>query len=160
MPVTEQPHPTLCSKVPKLPAVTSSHWRVTSCVAGTSLRLRGFVADQHWLMMPCEGVLVHDACIRLLNAFDLSQEGTKKECGLHSGNIADVSNGAEDAERDLWPKGPVEALSKDQLQQLADGPRDKATIVVLYAPWCQFSKVTLLLKHLSLAHPEGAEAML
>ena len=49
--------------------------------------------------------------------------------------------GSEDTERDLWPEGPVEALSKDQLQQLADGPRDKATIVVLYAPWCQFSKV-------------------
>ena len=87
----------------------------------------------------------------MLNALARVQEGTKKECGLHSGNIADVSNGAEDAERDLWPQGPVEALSKDQLQQLADGPRDKATIVVLYAPWCQYSKVTLFLRPLLLA---------
>ena len=71
------------------------------------------------------------------------QEGTKKECGLHSGNIADVSNGAEDTERDLWPQGAVEALSKERITELADGPRDKATLVVLYAPWCQFSKVKL-----------------
>ena len=73
------------------------------------------------------------------------QDATKKECGLHSGNVADSgSNGAgtREAERDLWPEGPVEALSRQQLADLADGPRDKNTLVVLYAPWCPFSKVS------------------
>ena len=42
---------------------------------------------------------------------------------------------------DLWPSGPVEALSKQQLAALKAGPRDKDTLVVLYAPWCQFSQV-------------------
>lgn len=47
-----------------------------------------------------------------------------------------------EAERDLWDADAhVEALSRDQLATLADGPRDKATLVVLYAPWCPYSQV-------------------
>jgi adenylyl-sulfate reductase (glutathione) len=32
----------------------------------------------------------------------------------------------------------VESLSKEQLQALAGGKRDKDTMLVLYAPWCPF----------------------
>jgi adenylyl-sulfate reductase (glutathione) len=65
---------------------------------------------------------------------------TEKECGLHSGNIqkADGTSEARKADRDLWIDSPVVALNKAQLQGLADGKRDKDTLIVLYAPWCPF----------------------
>jgi hypothetical protein len=44
---------------------------------------------------------------------------------------------------DLWASGPVEALDHAALEKLADGQRDKDTLVVLYAPWCQYSQVSL-----------------
>lgn len=71
------------------------------------------------------------------------QDSTSKECGLHSGNIVTsaADQAQEEVQADLWPSGPVEALSKEQLQQLAKGPREQDTLVVLYAPWCQYSKV-------------------
>lgn len=66
----------------------------------------------------------------------------QKECGLHSGNISAASGGEEAQESaDLWPSGAVAALDKQQLSTLLDGPREKDTIVALYAPWCQFCKV-------------------
>lgn len=34
----------------------------------------------------------------------------------------------------------VEALDKSKMEELASGNRDKDTMVVLYAPWCQFSQ--------------------
>jgi adenylyl-sulfate reductase (glutathione) len=34
----------------------------------------------------------------------------------------------------------VEALDKGRIEALAGGSRDKDTMVVLYAPWCQYSK--------------------
>ena len=49
--------------------------------------------------------------------------------------------GAEELQKDLWPTGPVEALDHSQLEKLADGDRDTDTLVVLYAPWCQYSQV-------------------
>ena len=72
------------------------------------------------------------------------QDATGKECGLHSGNV--VQSAAEQAHseslRDLWDTdAAVEQLSKEQLAALRYGPRDKATLVVLYAPWCQYSQV-------------------
>jgi len=72
------------------------------------------------------------------------EESTGKECGLHSGNI--VTSAAEQAGEeakktpDLYLNSAVEALSKDALAALADGSRDKDTVVVLYAPWCQYSQ--------------------
>ncbi|CAL8460549.1 g78 [Coccomyxa elongata] len=71
------------------------------------------------------------------------EEATGKECGLHSGNVIDSAGeqAQREAERDLWDADAhVEALSRDQLAALADGPRDKATLVVLYAPWCPYSQ--------------------
>ena len=55
--------------------------------------------------------------------------------------VASAAEQAKEEATDLWPTGPVEALSKGQLEQLVDGQRDKDTLVVLYAPWCQYSQV-------------------
>eukprot|EP00884_Botryococcus_braunii_P009734 jgi/Botrbrau1/18762/Bobra.0386s0084.1 len=70
------------------------------------------------------------------------EDATGKECGLHSGNV--VLSAAEQAagkeEQDLWAGGAVRALTKDALARLKAGPRDKDTLVVLYAPWCQYSQ--------------------
>ena len=76
-------------------------------------------------------------------AFRILQDATSKECGLHSGNIVTsaAEQGAEEAQKDLWPSGPVQALDHAQLEKLADGQREQDTLVVLYAPWCQFSQV-------------------
>ncbi|KAL4527232.1 hypothetical protein Ndes2526B_g09062 [Nannochloris sp. 'desiccata'] len=69
------------------------------------------------------------------------EDAAAKECGLHSGNIVQSAEGqaaAEAAAPDLFTSTAVETLSKADLQKLLDGPRDKNTMVVLYAPWCQF----------------------
>lgn len=71
------------------------------------------------------------------------QDATGKECGLHSDNV--VESAAEQAKedvRDLWQDGQVEALTKEQLQGMMDGKRDKDTMLVMYAPWCQYSQVS------------------
>lgn len=72
------------------------------------------------------------------------QDATGKECGLHSGNVAESTEDAKAEATDLWIGTTVEALSKDQLAALKEGPRDKDTLVVLYAPWCQYSQVCSL----------------
>ena len=70
------------------------------------------------------------------------QDATGKECGLHSGNVVkSAAEQAKDEQRDLWQEGVVEALSKEQLQGMMDGKRDKDTMLVMYAPWCQYSQV-------------------
>mmetsp|Transcript_31383 Transcript_31383/g.80089 ORF Transcript_31383/g.80089 Transcript_31383/m.80089 type:complete len:416 (-) Transcript_31383:289-1536(-) len=68
------------------------------------------------------------------------EDATAKECGLHSGNIkkGDGSTEAKKADRDLWIDGRVATLSKEQVRDIAAGKRDKDTVAVLYAPWCQF----------------------
>lgn len=77
----------------------------------------------------------------------VAQDATGKECGLHSGNV--VASAAEQAQqeavRDLWDSDSnVRQLSHDQLASLLDGRRDKSTVLVMYAPWCQYSQVCLL----------------
>eukprot|EP01025_Chloroclados_australasicus_P047365 TRINITY_DN5292_c2_g1_i1.p1 TRINITY_DN5292_c2_g1~~TRINITY_DN5292_c2_g1_i1.p1 ORF type:complete len:256 (+),score=29.36 TRINITY_DN5292_c2_g1_i1:1-768(+) len=68
------------------------------------------------------------------------EDSAAKECGLHSGNIVDAAEAEAKAEApDLYTDG-VEALDKATLESLASGQRDKDTMVVLYAPWCQFSQ--------------------
>lgn len=72
------------------------------------------------------------------------EDSSSKECGLHSGNIS-KSEGQESGDstvkvQDLFESEFVEHLKKEQVLQLLDGPRDKDTILVLYAPWCQFCK--------------------
>ena len=49
---------------------------------------------------------------------------------------------AKDDLQDLFQDDSVEAVSKQQLQEMMDGKRDKDTLVTLYAPWCQYSQVT------------------
>ena len=69
------------------------------------------------------------------------EDSTSKECGLHSGNInkdGDNKEEEEKAQEDLFKSSAVEHLDKTQLESLLNGPRDKDTIVVLYAPWCRF----------------------
>ncbi len=69
------------------------------------------------------------------------EDAAAKECGLHSGNIqkADGTTEQKKADRDLWiDGGAVTPLTKAQAEGLAAGKRDKDTLVVLYAPWCQF----------------------
>jgi thiol:disulfide interchange protein len=68
---------------------------------------------------------------------------TAKECGLHSGNVKkDGSTEQKKADRDLWINGSaVQTLDKAAAEKLAGGARDKDTLLVLYAPWCQFCQV-------------------
>lgn len=69
------------------------------------------------------------------------EDSSSKECGLHSGNIAKIEGSGEEGGEtveDLFTSGYVEHLDRQRVQELVDGPRDKDTILVLYAPWCQF----------------------
>ena len=73
------------------------------------------------------------------------QDATGKECGLHSGNVVEsAAEQAKDDMRDLFQDNSVEAVSKQQLQDMMDGKRDRDTLVVMYAPWCQYSQVPTL----------------
>ena len=71
-----------------------------------------------------------------------AQDTGAKECGLHSGNMvaAAAEQAAGEQQRDLWVGGAVEALSREQVASLLGGPRDRATLVAFYAPWCPFSQ--------------------
>ena len=89
------------------------------------------------------------------------EDATGKECGLHSGNV--VASAAEQAQqeamRDLWDHDSnVQQLSHDELASLLDGHRDKSTVVVMYAPWCQYSQVRNTL--VSLCHRANAPTLL
>ena len=52
-----------------------------------------------------------------------------------------AEQGGEEAHKDLWGTGPVQSLDHNELKKLANGERDADTLVVLYAPWCQYSQV-------------------
>ena len=49
--------------------------------------------------------------------------------------------------------GEVEALEKEKLEALAAGERDMDSMIVLYAPWCQFCQ------GMEAAYAEFAKAM-
>lgn len=70
------------------------------------------------------------------------EDAAAKECGLHSGNIADsaaAQAAAEAAAPDLWAAAPVARPDRAALAALAAAPRrDRTTVLSLYAPWCQF----------------------
>lgn len=57
--------------------------------------------------------------------------------------VQSAADQAKNEVRDLFENSAVEAVSKEQLQSLLDGNRDKDTFLVLYAPWCQYSQVRL-----------------
>lgn len=94
-------------------------------------------------LAPAIRVISFWEAISLAHGSFAMQDATSKECGLHSGNVVTSAamQGAEELQKDLWPSGPVQALDHSQLEKLANGERDKDTLVVLYAPWCQYSQV-------------------
>jgi len=74
------------------------------------------------------------------------EDAKAKECGLHKGNI-DNSNDSTSivGERiefaDLFTSESVVTLSRGNIETLVKGEnRAKSTLVVLYAPWCQYSQ--------------------
>lgn len=70
------------------------------------------------------------------------------QCGFSLGSIRcyccsvfTCQSGLVQAAKDLWAgDSAVKTLSKDQLATLKVGPRSTATLVALYAPWCQYCK--------------------
>ncbi|KAL2609886.1 hypothetical protein R1flu_028459 [Riccia fluitans] len=73
------------------------------------------------------------------------EDATQKECGLHKGNLSGLeeteTNGsaASDVE-DIFTGKNVTKLSREEIESAISKPRDKAGLVVLYAPWCRFSQ--------------------
>ena len=58
--------------------------------------------------------------------------------------MASAAEQAQQEQRDLWDSDSnVQQLSHDELASLIDGGRDKSTVLVMYAPWCQYSQVSL-----------------
>jgi adenylyl-sulfate reductase (glutathione) len=74
------------------------------------------------------------------------EDAAAKECGLHSGNIVDSAAAQAAGEvADLWAGAgsAVKAVTKAEIEKLVatSGTRPgPATLVALYAPWCQFCK--------------------
>jgi len=54
----------------------------------------------------------------------------KTECGIH------VAGAEKTFERDLWESGKVKKMARADAEALLAAPKD--TLVVTYAPWCQF----------------------
>lgn len=119
---------------------------VTSAEVWNFLRVMGVPTNE---LHECGYVSIGcEPCTKAVLPNQLEREGrwwwedaAAKECGLHSGNIKD-SGDKESGEEvaDLWTTGKVQNMSKDDLSTLLTGPREVDTFVVLYAPWCQFSK--------------------
>ncbi|KAL3678646.1 hypothetical protein R1sor_021602 [Riccia sorocarpa] len=73
------------------------------------------------------------------------EDATQKECGLHKGNLSGLEqtedNGSAASEvEDIFTGKNVARLSREDMERSISQPRDKASLVVLYAPWCQFSQ--------------------
>ena len=72
------------------------------------------------------------------------EDAAAKECGLHSGNIVDsaADQAAKEGAPDLWGAGSkVGAVTKAEVEAMLAAPGTRpgpATLVALYAPWCQF----------------------
>ncbi|CAM6084185.1 unnamed protein product [Calypogeia fissa] len=79
------------------------------------------------------------------------EDATAKECGLHKGNLSSLDNTEGDAAGsgstnggtipDIFTGENITTLTRPEIESLISQPRDKASLVVLYAPWCQFSQV-------------------
>ena len=55
------------------------------------------------------------------------------------GDATTVESSERPFDRDLWDgSSAVVNLSKDDVSKLLAGDREKATLIVLYAPWCPF----------------------
>jgi len=137
---------------------------ITSAEVWNFLRVMGVPTNE---LHECGYVSIGcEPCTRPVLPNQLEREGRwwwedakAKECGLHSGNIKDDgSAGEKDEVADLWTTGSVEGMTKEQLSALLDGPRDKDTIVALYAPWCQYSQ-GLEEDYAQLAEEMGSESL-
>ncbi len=55
--------------------------------------------------------------------------------------ITPPSHHPHQGQKDLWEGSTaVKTFNKEQLAAVKSGPRDQATLVALYAPWCQYCK--------------------
>jgi len=62
----------------------------------------------------------------------VNKDGSKKtECGIH------VAGAEKTWDRDLWESGSVKAIESNE-DALALKAADEKTLLVVYAPWCQF----------------------
>ena len=145
-------NPTLLLSFPSpLPLLSSHTHKIIDIVPGVPINE---LHSQGYVSIGCE------PCTKAVLPNQLEREGRwwwedakAKECGLHSGNV--VQSAAEQAEkeaaaRDLWAdaSSAVERLTREQLESAAaasaagarGGDGDKATLVALYAPWCQYSQ--------------------
>jgi adenylyl-sulfate reductase (glutathione) len=75
------------------------------------------------------------------------EDAKAKECGLHNGNANGAASNAISEQMvevaDLFMSRSVSNLSRGEMETLVGkNKRSKSSLVVLYAPWCQFSQVS------------------
>ncbi|CAK9206417.1 unnamed protein product [Sphagnum troendelagicum] len=73
------------------------------------------------------------------------EDAKAKECGLHNGNVNGAASNASSEQMvevaDLFMSRSVSNLSCGEMETLVGkNKRSKSSLVVLYAPWCQFSQ--------------------
>ncbi|CAK9271936.1 unnamed protein product [Sphagnum jensenii] len=73
------------------------------------------------------------------------EDAKAKECGLHNGNVNGAASNAISEQMvevaDLFMSRSVSNLSRGEMETLVGkNKRSKSSLVVLYAPWCQFSQ--------------------
>ncbi|KAH9539576.1 hypothetical protein CY35_15G064600 [Sphagnum magellanicum] len=73
------------------------------------------------------------------------EDAKAKECGLHNGNVNGAASNAISEQMvevaDLFMSRSVSNLSRGEMETLVGKKkRSKSSLVVLYAPWCQFSQ--------------------
>eukprot|EP00238_Polyblepharides_amylifera_P001703 CAMPEP_0196573156 /NCGR_PEP_ID=MMETSP1081-20130531/3093_1 /TAXON_ID=36882 /ORGANISM="Pyramimonas amylifera, Strain CCMP720" /LENGTH=429 /DNA_ID=CAMNT_0041890773 /DNA_START=113 /DNA_END=1402 /DNA_ORIENTATION=- len=66
------------------------------------------------------------------------EEAADKECGLHKGNIEGKEGGADAGPEEVTDLYTAPAIGKADIEALLTGARAQDTMVVVYAPWCQF----------------------
>ncbi|CAK9235686.1 unnamed protein product [Sphagnum troendelagicum] len=93
-----------------------------------------------------------EPCTRLVMPGQHEREGMwwwedakAKECGLHNGNVNGAASNAISEQMvevaDLFMSRSVSNLSRGEMETLVGkNKRSKSSLVVLYAPWCQFSQ--------------------
>jgi adenylyl-sulfate reductase (glutathione) len=75
------------------------------------------------------------------------EDAKAKECGLHNGNVNGAATNAISEQMvevaDLFMSRSVSNLSRGEMETLVGKNKcSKSSLVVLYAPWCQFSQVS------------------
>mmetsp|Transcript_30469 Transcript_30469/g.57419 ORF Transcript_30469/g.57419 Transcript_30469/m.57419 type:complete len:382 (+) Transcript_30469:163-1308(+) len=65
------------------------------------------------------------------------EDAAAKECGLHKGNI-EGKESAEESKAEVADLYTAPSVSKSDMEALLKGESTEDTMVVVYAPWCQF----------------------